>query len=245
MSHHQYIIGTGYHSRNSNRGDALAWFFRLWMDNTLKYSQPFVTYVLATGDGRVPDLERYKPEVLIWTDILGDLGHCGQLLSGEKPYHFAGGPICVLTLAMLAYMNECDFIFKEQDLLAFGDYVETMYQELGNKGCIFGSQRGQSCANSLFLVRHSFIPEFVRLYLGTARENTADQMAEKKFARLEREHPKSFCRYSFGVDRERPFNMKAAVWYAQKFTPEELMAVREAGLIQFDKLPEGVPVFTN
>lgn len=241
---HQYVIGSGYHSRNNQTGDALAWFFQLWMDNTLKYSKPFVTYVLATGDGRVPDLGRFKPETLIWTDILGDLGHCGDLLHNRKPYHFAGGPICVLTLAMLAYMNESDFIFKEQDVLAFGNWVDVMYQEIGSSGCIFGSQRGQLCANSLFLVKHGAIPEFVRLYLGTPRENRQDQVAEAKFARLQQEHPDFFCRYSFGVDRERPFNVKAKTWYAQKFTPDELRSIEAAGLIQLDSMPD-VTSFTN
>jgi hypothetical protein len=245
MKEHQYIIGAGYHARHSN-GDAMAWFFDIWWENTKRYTQPFATYVIATGDGRIPDHSSLDgPEPIYWLPVLGDLGHCGDLLSGKKPYHFSGGTSCWMTLAMLAYINECDFIFKEQDLLAFGPYVEAMYDQIGNKGCIFGSQRAMPCANSLVLVKHWFIPEMLRLYLGTAKENSPDQMAECKFVRLEKEHPDKFCRYSFGVDRDRPFDMDARFWYAQKFTPEELLALRSAELIEFDSLPANVQKFTN
>lgn len=246
MKTHQYVIGTGYYTRCGVRGDALAWFYQLWLENTVKYAEPLAIYVLAGGDGKLPkDAFGEKLDcVVIWTDILGDLGHCGQVLSGEKPYYFCGASATILTLAMLAYLNESDFIFKEQDVLAFGDYVATMYRELGDRGCIFGSQRGQLCANSLFLVRHAAIPEFVRLYLGTPRENAPNQMGEIKYARLERERPDFFCRYSFGVDRERPFDVKAAVWYAQKFTTAELLTLRSAGLVDFESLPD-TPSFSN
>jgi hypothetical protein len=215
------------------------------MANTLKHSEPFAIYVMATGDGEIPDVEPYKSVPLFWVDILGDLGHCGDLLSGKKPYRFPGGALTWLTLAMIAYANECDFIYKEQDVLAFGPCVETMYNEIGSHGCIFGSCKKMASASSLMLVKHWFITDFVRLYLGTPAENKPDMISECKYAQLEKQYPSLYCRYSFGLDRDRPLNLKAPVWYAQKFTPDELLALREAKLIEFDKLPEGMAKFTN
>ena len=249
MKDHQYIIGSGYHSHLGARGDAMAWFFdELWMPNTEKYSDPYAIYVLATGDGLVPECrcnKHYKQLPLFWVDILGDIGHCGALLNGSKPYHFCGCSASILTMAMIAYLNECDFIYKEQDVLMFGPCVETMYRELGDRGCIFGRQRCMPCANSLMLVRHSYIPEFVRLYLATERENTPDGIAECKYARMQQQHPDQICYYSFGVDRDRPLDLDARAWYAQKFSPEELLAMRAAELVEFDSLPEGIDTFTN
>jgi len=242
MNPHPYIIGSGYHTRHGARGDSLAWFYGLWEANTLKYADPFAIYVMASGDGMVPEATH---PLVYWVPILGDLGHCGDLLSGRKPYHFPGAVADWMILAMIAYANECDLIYKEQDLLAFGPYVEAMYSQIGKHGFIFGRQQCMPCNNSLWLVKHSFIPELVRLYLDTPRENTPDQIGELKFVRLEREHPEAFCRYDFGVDRDRPLPYDTPVWCAQKFTPEELLQIREKGLIEFDQMPEGLPQFSN
>ena len=149
-----------------------------------------------------------------------------------------------MVLAMLAYVNECDFIYKEQDSLCFGPYVDTMYSEIGSHSCIFGSSVLMGSHASPMLIKHSFIPEFVRLYLGTPAENKPDQIGEVKFARLQHEHPDQFCRYSFGVDRDRPFDVKAPVWTGQKFTRDELLQLRDAGLISFNECPNP-RVFSN
>ena len=137
MTNLDYIIGTGFHAR-PNCGQE--WFWKLWLDNTKRYAAPREVIVLASG-GVYPDLDHEWPATN-WFYLSGDLGHCGQILSGAKPYHYAGGSMAVLTLAMLCYMNEADFVYKKQDTLAFGCYVERMYAEIGNKGCIFGSCPG-------------------------------------------------------------------------------------------------------
>jgi len=241
MRKHNYIIGTGYHARHDN-GDALSWFYRIWEANTFKYADPFAVYVIATGDGRIPD--QIRPEVY-WVPILGDLGYIGDLLHGAKPYALSGYTVALFTLALLAYQNECDLVFKEQDALAFGPYIDTMYSEIGTHGCIFGKARSWSCAQSVMLILHSFLPEFVRLHLGTGPENVVANIGEEKMKRLEQQNPGSFCRFTFGVDRERPFDVKSPVWYGQKFTGAEMLDLRNAGLIEFNGDPPGGSSFTN
>jgi len=241
-----YIIGTGYHSSPDRRA-MLEWFWHLWLDNTRRYSNPREVVILASGN-IYPDWVPDEPETN-WIYLSGNLGHCGSLLSGEKPYRFCGCLAGMMTLALYAYCSEADFIYKEQDTLAFGPWVEQMYAEIGRHGCIFGS-----CGNvmpssqALLLVKHGFIPDFVRLYLGTGSENTPDNMPECKFARLEKEHPNLFCRYSFGYDRARPFNVNDKVWHAQKFTCEELELLAAAKLIPAEavkNMPQTEGAFTN
>lgn len=241
MSNRRYIIGTGYHARPGRGQD---WFWHLWLENTLKYASPQEVIVLASGTA-FPKLNPEGPKTN-WVYLSGDLGHCGDILHGTKPYHFSGGSAGLLALAWLCYLNECDFIHKEQDTLAFGPYVDQMYSEIGSCGCIFGNTNAMPSQQSLMLVRHEFIPELLRLYLGTPHERSPDQLGEAKFDRLQKENPGKFCRYSFGYDRGRPFNVKDVVWHAQKLTPAELREIHTAGLIgDLSGMPDLGGTFSN
>lgn len=246
MPSRDYIIGTGYHALPHKR-EQLEWFWKLWLHNTKRYANPREVIVLATG-GRYPDLSPDEPATN-WIYLSGDLGHIGALLSGEKPYAFAGGSAAFVTLALLAYCSEADFIYKEQDTLAFGPWVEQMYAEIGSHGCIFGNCPGVMPSNqALLLVKHEFIPAFVRNYLGTAPENRPENMPECKFERLERQFPNEYCRYKFGYDRARPINPRDHVFHAQKLTVNELVMLEGEGLLShdiMDQIPETEGAFTN
>lgn len=230
----EYIIGTGFHARP---GRGQEWFWRVWLANTARYAKPREVIVMASGKSH-PELTDDEPPSN-WFFLSGNLGHCGMLLHGNKPYRFSGGTAGVLGLAWLCYLNEADFIHKEQDTLAFGPWVERMYSEIGNRGCIFGNTKGMPSQQCLMLVRHAFIPDLLRLYLGTPRENVPDQMGECKFARLQQQHPDLFCRYSFGYDRGRPFNSKDPVWHVSKLTPDELRQLAREGLVDISGMPAG------
>lgn len=237
----KYIIGTGYHARP---GRFQSWFWRVWAYNTLRHFQPVSIAVIGTG-GNYPD---NRTDVAQWIYPAGDLGHLSDLISGTKPYKFNGGSGAILLLAMFAYASECDLIFKEQDCLAFGSCAETMYSDIGSHGMIFGRAKRMPSALALFLVKHAFIPEFVRLYLGTEPETTPGQMPESKMARLLAQHPNLFATYSFGVDRDRPLpeDRKTSPWYAQKFTSEELRLLQQEGLIpEVFEIPEIEGQFSN
>lgn len=211
------FVGSGYFD---TPGKHCAEFFRTWYANTAKIIPASDIHILSVG--------RSEPasDFGIWIELEGNLGHTHDLTNGRKPYEWCGWSMGFFTLAMLAYCNESDFCYKEQDCLAFGPWLDRMYSDLGNKNCVFGDSKHrdtQACAQSLVLVRHYFIPEFVRLYLGTGDERIKENECELKFARLEKEHPDHFCRLSFGVDRDRPLPFDAEVWYAQHFTESEML----------------------
>jgi hypothetical protein len=134
---------------------------------------------------------------------------------------------------MIAYNCGRDFIYKEADCLWFGPVPEQMYQDLGDKGMVFGAKMDaapwMNCAQSTFLIRHSFILDFLRGYLFLPHDK--DMLPEDKFVKLEENHPDKFGRLSFGCDRMRPLPWDAEVWYAQQWTQEELDEAKNRGLL--------------
>lgn len=242
MTNRNYIIGTGFYHAPHQREWA-AWFWRLWRQNTaMNYTDQLQTNkVLVVANGQcLPE----KDHMVMPITLNGNLGHVGQLLSGEKKHRLCGWSGAVLTCAMVAYCEEADFVWKEQDVLTFGDCIGQMYEEIGDAGMIFGSCKLMPAAQSLFLVKHEFIPDFVRRYLSKNPENTEAWLPEKKFARMASESPDKVKRFSFPFDRDRPLDMTLPIWYSQKNTKAELLEMRERGLIQFDYIPD-VKVFSN
>jgi hypothetical protein len=218
----KYMIGSGYHNR-----PGCTWneFYPVWYANTMRYATPSRVVILASGGTAIPYAAGH------WIPMNGDLGHTHDLSNDRKPYHWCGWSISIVTLALLAYFDECDFIFKEQDTLAFGPWVEKMYAEIGDHGCIFGKGELMPAFQSLFLVKHEFIPEFVRIYMGTGSERLKENEGELKFARMKEQNPQHFTHYSFGVDRDRPIPYDAEVFYAQHLNQEELAEMKSRRLI--------------
>lgn len=200
----------------------------------MKYASPERVLVLASGGHSVPNAPGQ------WIPLSGDLGHVHDLNNHRKPYHWCGWSMAFCTLAMLAYFDECDFVWKEQDVLAFGPYVERMYAEIGDAGMIFGKAKCMPAVQSLVLCKHEFIPEFVRLFLGTGSEQIKANEGELKFMRLEQQNPGRFARYSFGCDRDRPLPINDPVWYAQHLNAAEMQQIVDAGL-----LPRDTPILAN
>jgi hypothetical protein len=179
-----------------------------------------------------------------WIHAEGDLGGAGHLLRREK-HHFMPGVAAMWMLGLwYAYISECDAIYVEQDVLVFGHWVEQLYKEIGKQSAIFGTSKIHGTCTSLFLIRHHFIPQFIYSYLGEGPEDHFHRIPERKVGRMSDRDPEEYCRYSFGVDTDRPINYKAPVWFAQKFTPQELREMEAEGLISCANMPD-VKLFSN
>lgn len=162
----------------------------------------------------------------------GNLGHVGHLISGEKPYEFCGWSMTFLTLAMMAYGNETDFLFIEEDVLIKGDVLEAALTDLQDGQWIFGKKMKtppfMPCAQGLVYVRHAFIPALVMAYIGLGADSKKGMLPEDKFCKIEEMLPEASRRLKFGYDREHP-NLSDPVWYCQHQTPELLeQAIRES-----------------
>lgn len=229
----KYTLGTGYYKGN-NQAETED-FMGLWVKNLIRYTNPLPqqAYFLSVGGSAVPEwiVQDGMPCPAQDIQIPGNLGHVHHLLNDLNPYNHCGWSAAAIILAMMAYNNETDFIFREQDVLAFGPYIERMYQEIGDAGMIFGSYSHMPCAQSLFLVKHHFIPIFVRDYLTQGSDRDRHNLTEHKFRAMEGIHPKAYKRFSFGYDRDRPITYEDAVWYGQKISQEEIDELRKRGML--------------
>lgn len=199
----------------------------LWQENTLKCVPPDRVLVV-TGENSCPGPLAPGVQRVI---LPGNLGHWCHLISGERDSFLTGWSAHMLCGAMLAYAAELDFIFKEQDCLAFGPWVEALYSAAEGKQLVFGDFPDFVCAQSLFLVRHEFIPKFVTAWIQEGRENHQPNMPEHKMLRLSRISPGDYGTFSFGYDRRRPFDTSDPVFYLQHVTPDELEILKGANLI--------------
>ncbi len=226
-----YLLGTGFYPHEGAREVRDRWEGNVgwWADPS---PARIVTVSVACPKGRCKSSDWAYGD---WVVLPGNLGHVGDLLNGSKPHEFCGWSAAVMALAMIAYNGELDFVYLEEDALAFGPWVERMYAELGDGQFAFGRKMQgppyMACSQSLFIVRHAFIPRFVATYLSLGKDGDPENLPETKFHRIEERFPVECRRLSFTVDRERSLPYDAEVWSAQKFTPDELEELRKRGMI--------------
>lgn len=216
------MIGTGYF----DKGDSTREFAKLWCENLLRYApQAKEVYVICAGC----DYPIQSDHII---SIRGqNLGHVGEYVDGKRNGQFCGWSASIITLASIALSLKEDFIFLEQDCLAFGPWIERAYQDMGNGGFVFGPPHKTApympCSQALFVIRHWFIVTFLKEYLSLPCD--AQMLPEEKFLRIMEAHPKECSHLSFGCDRERPIPYDDEVVYAQQMQPEDVAEFRRRG----------------
>lgn len=168
----------------------------------------------------------------------GDLGHIRDKHEGRTNYPFTGWAGGMLMGAMAAY-NEClDFIYKEQDCLAFGDWVERLYDDMGNAMAALGRgllppHNQLKSSQSLFIVRHRHIPTFIADYIARGEDMaTGPNTGENKFRRMIITSPEWYREQSgWNVDRDRPLPIYQRTWAAQQITIPEFNQLKQLKLI--------------
>lgn len=198
---------------------------RLWEENVKRFAPQAERLVLAV-DGADPKLTE-TPAIL----LNGNLGNYMELIERKKPYLYQGCTMQFLALAMLAHVNECDFIYQEQDCLCFGDYTQALYAACGDKGMCVGRMPGEWAAVALFLVRHHFILRFVKWWLNSPYEIDRNQLSEIKMGRLAREMPEEVAFHGMGPERQRPFDAMALPFYLQQVSHDDIEKLRQASLV--------------
>lgn len=218
----KYIIGTGF----VNKGEwsqlfAIDWIVRL-------RSQYPSSKVVVMGAGTHWPMEDDTVDC-----IQGEnLGHVGDYMNGQRTGQLCGWSASVVALCLIAYNCQSDLVYLEQDCLAFGPWLELAYADMGDGEFIFGKAHTAApwmeASQSLFVIRNSFLLEFVREYLSLPEDSK--MLPEAKFCEIERRHPAKTRRLSFGVDRQRPIPFDAPVFYGQQWTAEEIEQLKERGL---------------
>lgn len=226
-----YLLGTGWYR---DTDEARAWR-GVWDRNLRRYvscnRSRHIT--IAVGGAYPYDLCVYPLGQVI--RLPHNLGHVGDLLHGNANHYLCGWSASVIALASLAYAGGTDLIYLEEDALAFGPWVERLYSDLGDGQFIFGaamkSPPFMQSSQSLFLIRHAFLPTFIREYLSLGWDGHPDTLPENKFATIEARYRNECRRATWMRDRERPLDYDMPVWSAQKYTAEELAELRGRGLL--------------
>lgn len=197
-------------------------FFDLWYENTRKYiPQEIPIHILGPDKPNLENKENIK-SLLEYEN----LGHFGDLLSKNKRSFLCGYTASVVYGMMDAYLRDKDFLYKEQDCLAFGDYVGEIYRIINNGknyGILVGPNQNQPCSTSLHFIKKSSIPYAINKICSISDVYC---IPEKKYSEMP-----NLGKLTFGYDRDRPFNPKDKIFYVQQLKKEELQILKDEKLI--------------
>lgn len=230
----KYLLGTG--AYRISKDWARTWLENGHFEKSMAHSRVAISAGFMDRGDDLGVKALYEDYGYSFITLSGNPGHVGDLLSGAKPHDFCGWSSAILALAMIAYCDESDLAYVEQDALVFGPWLERMYADMGDGDMVFGAKMTKppymACSQSLFLIRHRFIPEFVQRYIAMGKDGDPANLPETKFARLEEQlGSERIKRLSFGVDRERPIPFDDEVFFAQKWTQEEIDEAKRRGLL--------------
>jgi tetratricopeptide (TPR) repeat protein len=218
----RYVVVTGYYNAGGEEAEK---FFRLWYDNTLRYAQPARIFVINAASKSVDygDCQ--------WINLSENLFH--HVLNLPPRQQLGGFSASVMIACLLAYHERADLLFKEQDCLAFGSYVQRLYDEMGGHGMVAGPMLATGpgaglLSVSLMLIRHEYLLEFVARYL-SLWPSDREFLPEHKLMEIAKTG--RIVQSRMGYDRNRPVNYEDAGFHMQKITDEEMADLRKRGLI--------------
>jgi cephalosporin hydroxylase len=164
---------------------------------------------------------------LRWVRCHKNLGHGGQPIHEVASTPLLGWSMSWIIPAIMAYTDGCDFVYKEQDCLAFGDWLS----EIRRGKFAVGRSQTMPCEQSLFFLRHDFILEFIRLYMAIS-EHDCVVVTEDKFRRIINDlQTDEVGFHDLPGGRDRPLPLKAPAWYAQRITAEDMVQICKVSVI--------------
>ena len=221
----KYNIITGYYKGNNimYSGYKKDDFFDIWYDNTRKFTNNRIYIINIDGDF---DLKKYTNLEII--NLQENLGHIGDLIK-YKDYDFSGWSLSILIGLLICYNNKCDFVYKEQDCLFFGN-MDEVYKQLDYKKCkSLAYKFGNWLEQSFFIVKHQFILTFVREWMNILQPDY-DILTENKHDMITNKYPNEINFFDFGYGRERPFNIQDN-FFLQQLTIDEMTILKNNNLI--------------
>lgn len=208
MNSNSLLIGSGFYSPPDKFIERRR-LFQLWMENTL----PVCSNVVVVDNSPEPGAPWDSSVRVI--RCRQNLGHPGDSNAIMKPGPLLGWSMSWILPALVAYCDGCDFIYKEQDCFAFGDWVPVV-----RRGQMtFGRNSQMGCEQSLFYINHAFILRFLFEYLGQFGHDAMISSESKFLSIMEKLNWVEFHDLPGGRDRPLP---NAAPYYAQRMTIPEI-----------------------
>lgn len=200
-------------------------FFDLWLKNTGDSD------IVVIDNNEVTPLAVDNPRVRV-IRINHNLGSIESHIGKFRP-HLLGFSAGWIIGAMIAYSENRDMLYKEQDCLWFGPALQEIVRRaestdmLVQMGYAVSAPARVECC--LFWVRHGFITEFIVKYMEQSQGDGV-KTPEEKFNHIAGSDNR-IAPLGFGVGRDRPLPSDHPVWYAQKITADEVEDLKRRGLL--------------
>lgn len=229
----KYTIISGYcEATKENDENRARMFWPIWLRNTCKDT---------TGKIYIVNVARQPSDTCGLRDRLefinaDNFGHNCKQPQIPLDAEMDGWGLSVLIGALICYHNKTDMIFKEQDCLAFGPWVDELYREAEAKNAqMITGKNNPFCnllAQSLFFIRNSYLLRFINNFIGISFGKSAvTYYGEHKFKDLIKLCPDDIKMTDMGYDRSRPLGYDDKCFYAQQLKDSELAELRARNLI--------------
>ena len=225
MYHNKYMIGTGYWASPSkvmysSKTMPAPEFFDVWWENTHKYTAPEGGVTVINANSPVPPNAKGD-----WINLQTNAKHVRDM-NGK---HLLGGwSVGVQVGASLAYAHGYDFVYKEQDCLAFGNWIESLQKDIHDRNLrmLIGKWVGGPylVEQSLMYIRWEYIPMFLSNWLSIPQSDKSLR-PELKYLSMQQQSPQDIGFMTMEGGRTRPIQESLPV-YAQQLSKEELNNIR-------------------
>jgi hypothetical protein len=204
-------------------------FFDVWYESVRTFAKPEKIIVVDSASPVRPDLTGKDVE---WVSMKRNFLHgmiCDSMYGGWTRAFCMG--------AYYAFLNDADYaVFLEQDCLIAGEgIIESVIEKMGKKRISYGASSVVRIEQSFVVIRHDYLLRFLNTYLGMPQSDK-DLFTEVKFQRIQKKDRvlgllgvgrDNYLPLPVGVGRNRPIDFTAKQFYAQQWTTEELMQLKE------------------
>lgn len=209
-NNHQKKYG-GIAGRNSN-------FSKYWLSHILNQSLlPKKIFILDADSPEKIDSNLSNHNLIEISKQLKNFGH-GTICS--KYNILCGWARGFLHGAMQAYLNDCDYVYVEQDLLIFGEkFIENIFKLLSKNNkqicCINGDETPQKLQQSFVVVKHSYLIKYITGLLNSHDHTISEELKHYNIIK----NDIMWCPYRGGRQRN---NLNKENYCLQHLTIEEI-----------------------
>ena len=154
-------------------------FSKYWLSHILNQSiLPKKIFILDADSPEEIDIN-VKNHGLV--EISRQLKNYGHGVHCSKNNILCGWARGFLHGAMQAYLNDCDYVYVEQDLLLFGEkFIENIFELLEKNDkqvcCINGDETPQKLQQSLVVVKHSYLIKYITGLLNSTDHTISEEL---------------------------------------------------------------------
>lgn len=201
----------GIYGRNSG-------FSKYWLSHILNQSiLPKKIFILDAKSPEELDINVKNHNLVEISKQLKNFGHGAYCIKNNILCGWARG---FLYGAMQAYLNDCDYVYVEQDLLLFGEkFIENVFKLLEKKNkqicCIDGNETPQKIQQSFIVVKHSYLIKYINGLLNSTDHTISEELKHYNIIKDDI----MWCPYKGGRQR---INLDKQNYCLQHLTSEEI-----------------------